>query len=1166
MLHFQDALKTYTQNKYAYSLELEKDDPYDHQNAYGSERGFALTFNGARHYLNVPAVQNFTLSCHFEHNKGFVVKRPIFWSVKFGYDKRTREGYEIELCRLADSDGTKISLYKTKSLKKELLKTESYPFVQKADTPYFFRLCVKGEKLDCYFATCHFNADMPPMKGKIAFVKGESFREIFITDIDFKTLELSPIESHIYRFILPTDNIPDCEFSFDLKLDDYGDGYQKATVVWGGGFWDKPVEKVIHTEDMWATTYANMQGMYFRLNNGERLYLFNNEKRIYPVQYGEAIQVVGEAHDVARSIYDVEMQPVERSFLLCNTQPLETVSVGYNNAYEHGLDFLATPREFVFDLQSNLLYNGKALDEEICLDVHSPISEEIANAIPKDAFKRDAILQHLTDNHYFTVNENAVFAFDLRTAKNTNDYTFNAYLADAFFKRLRGVTVENGDTPHYAFGNPQTKKVFVGKLPIGVYHLVIEVLYAGEKIYTHRSAFDIIDLEKDLSPRIASGIPPIHAQDGLLLGQRHCLPDPWLSIADCNIPHYIDIATYSPFDFEKQKPWEIQKILKRKTLVWATQRNATREEVMTGKLQESQMIANADFVNYPYPIIHESPNYYRFDFSEERLYADKNTGKTIHPMADILKEYLDLHPELRDELGLQEISVETLPREKYIEFLKRCHNDYLNFVLPKVQNALKEQWESEVKPINPNAKRQSYGPFPQYTSHFVGGYTGKWFGGETDKWHENFDGFMQYEDYPFVCDYSTTKGAWGMATMKFLCPAVQVSPELYDGFAENCPDSAIACARPPLGSFDAPPYMTVTQIHEYLYNSARYRVDEGKFGYWTIDGLMVFFVYNYHPQERWQTLMPALGDMRANMPKAPKKGVVCVYDIPETDDRFDGYNYHAFYNISDANMLYAYSALRENGVPVSHITDFKGLKNLTEEDCTALVLPALDHADEQTLKKIRALHAKGVALIAVSSVAGLEDLFGVQKATEFSPITSVVAGDKEEFVTHIDAEFFHKAENAEVLLKADNGNAVVTKHGNAVCLNAPVCQVGRDCVDFIYFNTSSNASALLKETLTNALLDIVKSPLHAEGKCGVTHFETQKGDDALLLIDYTADNRHELMEKTQRVLVRLTDVCYADIQGVTDDRKIGKVFENGKLTAFTLELAPQESFLLKFVK
>jgi hypothetical protein len=96
------------------------------------------------------------------------------------------------------------------------------------------------------------------------------------------------------------------------------------------------------------------------------------------------------------------------------------------------------------------------------------------------------------------------------------------------------------------------------------------------------------------------------------------------------------------------------------------------------------------------------------------------------------------------------------------------------------------------------------------------------------------------------------------------------------------------------------------------------------------------------------------------------------------------------------------------------------------------------------------------------------------------------------------------------------------------------------------------------------LLATIQSPIRADGKCGVTHFQTTQGEDALLLVDYTAGNRHEWMDETQRVLVRLTDTAYTDIIGITDDRKIGKVFENGLLTAFTIELAPQESFLLRF--
>ena len=1161
MFDFQDTMKTFGKSNYCYSFELEKDDPYDHKNGYASERGFALTFNGARHYLNVPPVQDFILTCRLEHNQGFVAKRPLRWGIKFGYDRRTRVGYEIELCRLADKEGTQISLYKTKALEKQLLQSQQYSFVQKADTPYFFRLCLHGEKLDCYFATCYFNATLPPMKGKIAFVKGESFREIFISDLTFKTLELTPLRTYAQRFVLPSDNTPNASpYHLDLTMEDYGAGYQRVTATLGGGLFDDKPEAVIHTQDLWATIYDDFHGLYIRLNDGERLYLFNHTKRILPTQYGDSFDIVREAHDVARAVYDVVDRPFSACFLLSKQSNADFISVGYEKVFEKSADFLATPREYVFDAAGNLRYAGAALDQPFGLDVHSPISQELLARLPEDTYQKDDVITHLTNNHYFTVRENVTFSFDFRSVKNTADYTFNAYLGNAFFKKLRALSVHDGETPRYDFGNPVCKNVDIGNLGIGVYHLIIEIFYAGEKVGEHRSAFDVIDPDKDISPRIASGIPPIHAQDGVTLGMKHCLPDPWLSIPDSNNPHYIEIATYSPFDFEDKRPWELQRLLKRKTLVWATQRNATRQEIMDGKLLESQMIANADYVNYPYPLIHESGNYYRFDFSEERLYFQENGEQAIAPMADILREFLSMHPDIRDELGLQEITPQTLTRETHIAFLKHCHREWLDFAIPKIERALQEQWQEDKQLINTNAKRHSYGPFPQYTSPFVGGYTAKWFGGTPTKWHETFDGFMQYEDYPFVCDYSTTKGAWGMATIKLLCPQVKVYPEIYDGFTETCPDSAIACARPPLGSFDAEPYMSVTQIQEYVYNTARY---DGEFAYWNLDGIVMFYVFNYRPQERWETVMKALGNIRENMPRKPKKGVVFVYDIQPCDDRFDGFHYHSFYNISDANMSYVYTTLREHGIPVSHITNFAHLHEITKDNCTALVLPSLEGASEETLSYLRTLHEQGLPLICVSSVGALEDVFGVQVQTEIAPLTSILRDEKEEFVTNLDAEFFHKPQDAEVLLRADNGNAILTKKGNAVSLNASVCQVGRDCVNFIFYNSAGNASALLQETMTNVLLSSIVSPVRAEGKCGITHFETTRGEDCILLVDYTEGNRHAFMDKHQRIVVRLPEEGYLDVVGITDNRSIGKVYENGVLTAFTIELAPQESFLLR---
>lgn len=1164
MFQFTDSLKNYDKkHKQPYSIELEKDDPYDHFNGeVDGERGLGLTFTGCRRYINVPEIATFSLKCNVSHNKNFCAKRSVAWGVVFGYDRRNRTGYELEIKRLPDETGTAIALYRVRLLNRELILENKYDFIQLADVVYPFEMEVSEKAVSCSFAGNSFFCSLSLPKGKIAFFRGEAFREIYLSDLSFQTDEMVPLEEKTYHFVMPKDNGVNTAYKLSLTLTRYEGGYTKVDSLLSGGLWERIREEMIRSTECWAVIEDNITGAYFCLGDSQRYYLFNNTKRILAEGYAQVLteydnewyaNLVNDSFDTYRAVADVAKNPVEKTFMLAALPKFENVTMGYDRFSPFAAEFIAGERQCVYDLKGNLLYNGQPLDEQVALDVCSPLSESFAKLIPETVFNREGVIHNLTVNHFFTVEDEVRFTVDLRSNKEMGLFDVKVFLSDAFFVKMRELTAVVGGTARQPFGNPKTWSAEVGKLPLGVYHLTVEINYGRKLIKTHHSAFEVIDPSSEISPQAASGLPSLYASDGALPGLETFLPDFWCTYADYSTMHYFDIVHILPYEAEKGRHWELAPIFKRKTFVWLTQRCLRKEHIKDGSFMDLGVIKHFDYLNMPFPGIIDSRNFYRYDLFEH----DLNTND----MLDIFEEYLLAHKDVAEQCGLTDVRTQPIKKENYVEFLKLCSTDYLDYALPKIRALFDKQW-AEVKKINPKAKRSSYGPYNNYVSPFVGGYTAKWFGGDPTKWNEMFDGFLQFEDYPFACNYSTTRSAWGVTTIKALCPEVTVYPEIYDSFREGCPDSAIACARPPLGYFKCEPYMNSTQIREYVYNSAIYSPKTGEYTYWRDFGFMLYPMYVFECEKRYSGIVKDWGVTYKNLPKKPKKGMVFVYDIQKTDDRHDGYNNHSYYNISESGLAYVYQHARENGLPVAFYTDFKGLDTVNKDNCDTLVIPSLKGASQEIKDKIRKLYEDGVALVAVSEVNGLEDIFGVKGKRAVKETSSLICGEREEYVSPVNAEYFYKKDTAEVLLKANNGLPVIMKKGNAVLINAPVNQVGRELVKFMIYNGGINISKLLKESLIKALKEVDSPNVSASGKCGVTHFESEKDEEILLLIDYSEMNRNEYSAPTQTVTVTLKG-GYKDVVCVSGERAVGKVYENGILVSFTVDVLPQESVLLK---
>jgi len=1154
-------------NRQPYSIEVEKDNPYYHLNGKCDDKGYAVLFSGARAYLDVPQVKTFRLSFHLLHNHSHAKGYNETFVVLFGYDRQQRVGYQLELVYL-EKGGSIIRLTKAFPKTKKVIKEQVYDFIQECDIKYLIDIQVEENCVRCRFADCVFECSLESVKGKVALMRESAFLEMYVSDLTFETEEITQRKIGENKIKIPQYNGMSYPYVLTLTTYDLGEGIVKIDYEFGEGLfvYDTRNEFV---GDTWAMLYEEFDSLYFKINDSKRYYLKNGLVRIFEENFtpkDKGMYAIKESVcDLHKALVDTWREPKKGSITVKAFGEIESITFGYKNLRCFRSEFLASPMQYIFDKNGKEVYVGEPLDEEVAIAVSSPLSQGLEKLIPETVYEREKLIEHLTDNHYFlTTDEKIIFGIDVRSQYDYSGIEIKVALQDAFFNFLEKVDTTPSDTPfRYADFESKSFKVELNALALGVYHLSIEVFYCGLKIAQHRSAFEVIDPESKVSPQRASGLFRSHVGDS---GKKFC-PNLWLKHPDFNIEHYVDILLIDPKSANKMRVWEVYPVFKREINCWMNSRCVSEQDILANIPITYEITKYADYLYFQTPG-EENQVYHRYDFYVYRHFKSHLLG--------MCERFLCENENIRKELGLKNVQ-EEFTLENYKRFMQKYSAKFINYCLPQITRTYAKQWQ-EVKKVNPKAKRFSYGPLSLYNSAYGGAHTLKWQGNDPKRLHETYDGYLQFEDYPHDCNYSTTKGAFALATIKYLDPKVKIFPEIYDTWLEGCPDEALPGAHPPLGYFYCQPYACMTQIFEYIYNTCHYFADKKEYGYWRDFGMMLYSLYVLKPKEKFEEMMFAWGKAIENKPVKPLKGCVFLYEIPEADDRFNpDCSYDQFaggdyglcgrpvHNISETGLAYVYRMVRESGIPVSTLTSYSALKDYNQDDIDILVLPSLKGVNAKTKAEIRRLYEKGTPIIAVSEVEGLEDIFGVKRNRHTAKLTYLQDKQTTESIPPITTEVYYDAVDGEVLLHADNDEPILIKKGNALLINAPIGEVGIETLKYAAFLGAYNISSLIEKLVMENITNLSTSEFRASNRSGITPFVNEKQEDMLLLIDYSKDLDGVDYEKGRLVEISLPN-GYADVEGVYNAKEIGKYTQNGILTKIVLPILRQQSILLKLIK
>lgn len=1140
---FQADFSKHTEEDQPYSMKSELTHKYTSHDMLVEDGALLIRRSHVKQLLLIPAVRDFELSMKIFFKKP--PKRTPFrnwaWGIYFGYDAKERTGHKLAVEYRDDQHMAVLSLREVRGVTETVVEEELIDDVtMEPETQQDLLLSACGDDISVSFLEKEIIFHTGCHKGIIALSKDCGITDIGISELRVQGEDRKSSCIYEKNFIIPrTDGgVADYYLAICVSRFDDEESLYDITYELTGGAYENHDD--LQNCDLWTREHDTFWGLYFSFGNG-RFYISNDKIFFCDNNYPYFRDVVG-GSDI----------PYRGSFRTTAFDVPGKVFIGYDRRYSFIAGNLTSDRMFTYDASGKCLFAGKALGKTCFLNVSSSPDKEITFRLPRENVDYRDALFHAQNNHYFFNDESQIFRIDVYSLLREDYLKVEAELQNAFFESIRPLELCRIDSDENVFEDCGYKKYsFEIKCDVrsqGVYHLRITCACGDNDVYEHVSAFEVFDEETAESPQETSLLPMIYCGDGCatkystynLANQR----------PDCNIMHYINGSLCIPETAETRKSWELLHLYKRKLLVWMTKRGFKKGDDTYKDYPGTTR--NADYINYLYPGIENSRNYFRYD-----LWGHQNFD--AESVREIYDSFRRENPDIRDEFP--EIKADnSIDEEKWARISGESFDRWAAYINDKTELLFEEQWK-EILAVNPNAKRFSYGPYNAYTMGNSGAYDTKWFGFSKSGLSKVFKGgFLQFEDYPFSCGYQTHVCAWNMATIKQEWKELRIAPEIYDSFPPGCPDGWVGCAFPPTGESIISQYQAITQICEYLYNAAVF--DDGAFRYWNDGILQMYESISYEPEKRYEQLLKAWKIHLDNKPVRTLRstGFITEFDCSDDSRSFE-IDTNAIFNKSQSAMHVIHEVNAEMGFPQGFVLKWDSLKNMSVEQSDILVLPSLRKVGADVKNRIRELYRDGIALIATSDVSGLEDIFGVAARATSEKISEIVYdGEREGLYPYTCSLPYEAVDAQQIVCSKDHG--LIFRKDRALLINASLSELGVDS----YVSLSSSGRANVSRIVRKAIRDFIRSaaaPLaHCDEGCGLTLIETAGNRKLVALTDYSPFSNR----KARQVTVWFDGLAVSDIENLPYDEhdiKMNCYKKNGRVDGFSVQIRPHEMLIFR---
>lgn len=1148
----KDTFRAYDANKQPYSFSVERHTETANLHAWVEGDAFHLASIGNRHILNTPAFcqGTFEMAFHFNYME---VYDPGF-TVLFHYDEATRKGHGLQFLYHLDTPSFDVSLIAVNKSRKTVLSSQTVPLhAPLTEAPYLFVLEIGTDCVSGTFADAPFSVPCPMGKGKLAIERHEYLGELIIDRIAFSSpdsFDTERIQPEI-TVEIPTVNGGDLPYTVTWSLDRI-EGEYYLTARLDGGTRTRPVNR----EDRPGQYVAEKDWMvspYIGLVQG-------NHRETYAIATGERAFIDPNIYwDCQKELFDDTALPIVNTYRIPAhlIAPDTAVLFGYESLYCTGYACQTGGCEFRYNWDGTLNDYGAPMDGSDFYEVLSQEDKLALDFVPEDCYRRDEVIAHIKNNHYFDISETPHFTLVMHTCAEPGYLTVKAEILNVYETQTLYSFTPSAAAEKEKLGYHRISfSVDVPQMALGVWKVAFTVMYGGKLYHRTVKTFEVFDQHTDRNPALESGLPFTFSMPNEQKRLMRNSFDLWNPAKSCDVEHYITCITDTPVEAETRQSWRLCKPFKREWFAWLTSRTCTDWQVEN----HLDTVKNADY-------LFASWQEKFMDLSQSGLYPIRqdhhdynNYMRRASARIPVLDDFLHENPEIAAKVDYKP-GTENFTRAQFIELMRVCAAEWIEYQNRRGMEIIRAH-NRELLQINPDFRRSLYGPInayvtPTLTAHSLKAYGFSDFAGMAK---DAFSGFCVFEDYPYSCSYQTYRGAFMVMMILLESPDLVLYPEQYDGSRGGCIDGAVKFAHAPMGAYSILPYQNSTHAFEFVFNTP-YRLSDG-YHYWN--------TYGFHRSDCTDAFMNRLVlDWRyvaENKPKKPLRTTAFLAEYTDREDQFTVFaindNEGGCYinNRTELGHGVLYECSREAGIPAGFALKYDALLTLSADECDVLILPNLAYADRAVIQKIRELYEGGVNLIAVSQIDGLEDIFGVQPDRRDTTINRVDYNGEREFVRENDAVLYYTAVGAGALMTSDRGDALALATERTLLLNTSIVNLG--CEDAPTMNPSNalhTVGRLVRQMLCDALRQL-SHPLVLGENVGTTLFETEDGRRELLVIDYTPfDNREP---HAHQAVVKLN---MPDVTAVRSDKDLFIGTEGGMVKEIRFEILPHESVFVDLI-
>ena len=1123
MYRFKETFSCYDENYKPYGILTESCSQYWHKHAFCGKDGFTIPCTGNKYLLRTPKL------CGFESEYTFrfgALAKAAGISLYFGYDPDRHSGYNVSIEWDRKSTSMRVVLYSI--IDERYSEVSSIP-VKDAEFPtvgdiYWVKLiCQTGKAILTLDGYDPFIFNVQYENGYTGFSRPHFIGSVTFTSVNLTAeFEENPLRAPT-KVQIPLVNGGTMPLSLEYSFADIG-GTTFLHVTLDGG-------PQYRNEENYNPYPCNKKGQYVVekwfiekpfFTYGGKKYLFKNG-RLMLTDPGLAMK------EVLSIVLDISELPLTVTVAVDNCNGGE-IGFGYEMLEVNGYDTQSGGNEFRFSMDGD--YLGEITPEDSFV-LCSPEEKEATRIIPKNAFDYETVREHFAKAHYFAEDEEIFFQIKTNTEKKYLEYW--AELQNVYGVRLSELSV----SPDLNISHPS--------LPVGLYRIFLTVTYGGEPFKTVDTVFEVYDPEGKKCAPLESGLPIIFAMPNEQQYLDRDVFDPWNIGNPTNAEHFCSVNAFTGHVAEHRRIWEVTKLFARKWYVWLSDR---RTMVDYDYHDHMDIVKNADYIYYPVD--------YEWAVMRSDLYNARYWGHDQPAFNKMLDEFIDAHEGAREKLCHTRGA--KITQEVANGLYQYYRDEWRDFAKKRITDSFIKQNELFEK-LNPGIKRACYGPFAVYTANMRTSKLSEDYGFELGDTLSDviYTGFGQFEDYPISCAYQTYRGAFGVGATLVASPKLKMYPEQYDGSKGGCIDGAVYFANPPIGAYEKPSWFDTTSSREYVYNTPRKTVDG--FEYWRSYGFMKTGMADNENTDRfikeWRYVLE-------HQPKKPLRSAMMICEFTRTDDGFDG-SYPGWkipHNVSEEGIAYVYETTRLCGIPAGFFGDWQTLMTVSADDIDLLVIPSTEHAPKEAIAHIRRLYEKGVSLIAVSSVYGLEDIFGVRYAPKTVKYYAIKTDAKCESVYPYEETAHYEADGAKVVLWADDTPALY-RHDRTALFNISPMVLGKTYFYQLAEAARSTNSTLLRQTATTIVKEL-SDPIATAEECGITLLEDNDGNTLILAIDYSEHDDAKIYMATEKT-VYLNKKTYRDARCL-DGKPIRRLLsKDGTLDGIVVTLRRHESALIQLI-